>query len=626
MEYKKILDKIKSIKIKFAKPKSLKLSAIIILLVCCAATGGLTVKALFQKKANQAVSANRAGALCAMTQLPLREIAEEIKDLQEAEAKAAAEAAARAEAERLAHPKKTERERVYVELTDANRENFVKVASCEISPGTGNFVLSGSANVWPVSDDDFFYLMEMKLYEMTLNPESEPIASVPKGLEFSLTAAVNENKPDSRLFSKFVVAVKLEGEYVPLSSPHFMTNPEALAAYKSAFPESDSIKGLLVDPLKLGGNELNDLGVKHAAYNILISNILGPTTNSLYPTIYYTYNGRKYAFNGQRIAEYDIVFRTLTAKGITTTAILLNNKSAAQPQLIHPLSRDGSAYYYAFNTTDDNGIETMAAVGAFLSHRYRDREHGIVMNWVVGNEVNVRQIWNYMQYVDLDTYTREYANAVRVFYNSIKSMNANARIYVPMDQQWNCNSNATHSYDAKDMLISMNGFISSEGNIDWGLAYHPYAYPLTNTTFWASPSKMVTNSENTKIVTMENINVITDFLQKPEMLTRAGEVRPVILSELGYSSTAGEANQAAAFAYAYYAAAQNPHIDALILSRQTDAAEEVAQGLAVGLSTQGGSRKYIYEVYKHIDKADGEAYTEFAKEIIGIHSWSEVAK
>ena len=48
------------------------------------------------------------------------------------------------------------------------------------------------------------------------------------------------------------------------------------------------------------------------------------------------------------------------------------------------------------------------------------------MNWIVGNEVNVRSDWNYMQYVDLDTYAREYANAVRVFYNSIKSMNANA--------------------------------------------------------------------------------------------------------------------------------------------------------------------------------------------------------
>ena len=306
---------------------------------------------------------------------------------------------------------------------------------------------------------------------------------------------------------------------------------------------------------------------------------------------------------------------------------MLNNKSAAQPQLIHPLSRDGSAYYYAFNTAEDAGIETMAAVGAFLAQRYRDSERGTVMNWIVGNEVNVRSDWNYMQYVDLETYAREYANAVRVFYNSIKSMNANARIYVSMDQQWDRNLSSKNSYDVKDLLAEINRIMSSEGNIDWGLAHHPYAYPLDNTTFWNSSSKirnLITDSENTSIVTMENIQVVTDYLQRPEMLTADGEVRPVILSELGYSSLDGEVNQAAAFAYAYYAADGNPYIDAMILSRQTDAAEEVAQGLALGLSTQSGQRKFIYDVFKNIDQPGSESYTEFAKSIIGINSWSEV--
>ena len=516
---------------------------------------------------------------------------------------------------------------IYVELTDENREGFVKVESCEIAAGTGNFVLKATVEEKPVSDDDNFYLFEMKMYDTQLNQDGNYIDSAVKGKEFSLQAAVNENKSDSRLYSKFVVAVKLNGEYVALCEPQYITNPEALAAYQAAFPESSSIKGILVDPLKLKGNELDDLGVKHAAYNIPISNILGETTNGLYPTIYYTYNGKTYAFNGQRIAEYDLVFSTLTKKGITISAILLNNKSSAQPQLIHPLSRNGSGYYYAFNTAEDAGIETMAAVGAFLAQRYRNTAQGIVMNWIVGNEVNVRTDWNYMQQVDLETYTREYANAVRVFYNSIKSMNANARVYVSMDQQWDRNIKNNQNYDVRDMLDTLNKIVTAEGNIDWGLAHHPYAYPLDNTTFWKSSSKinsLILDSEYTSIVTMQNIQVVTDYLQREEMLTADGEVRPIILSELGYSSTEGEANQAAAFAYAYHAAEANPYIDALILSRQTDAAEEVSQGLALGLSYQGGGHKFIYEVFKNIDTAASESVTEFAKSIIGISSWSEI--
>lgn len=521
----------------------------------------------------------------------------------------------------------TQEQDVYVELTPGNIRDYVRVDSCEILPGTGRFQLKAQVEEKPVSDDDFFYLIEMKMYENELDPERDYLAAAKKDREFTLEAGVNENRANSRLYSKFVVAVKLDGAFVALCEPQYICNPEALAAYDDAFPKTSSIKGILVDPMKLGGSELDDLGVKHAAYNIPVSNILGKTTNGAYPTIYYDYNGKTYAFNGQRISEYDYVFRTLTQKNIVITAILLNNKSGAQPQLIHPLSRNGSGHYYAFNTAEEDGIQTMAAVGSFLAQRYRDREHGTVMNWIVGNEVNVRSDWNYMQYVDLDTYAEEYAKAVRVFYNSIKSMNANARIYVSMDQQWDRNLESNGSYDVKDLLASFNQIVSREGNIDWGLAHHPYAYPLNNTTFWNSSSKidsLITDSENTSIVTMQNIQVVTDYMQREEMLTAKGEVRPIILSELGYSSAKGETNQAAAFAYAYYAAESNPYIDAMILSRQTDASEEVAQGLSLGLSFQGGRHKFIYEVFKNIDQPGSEGVTEFAKTIIGIQNWSEV--
>lgn len=521
----------------------------------------------------------------------------------------------------------TEEPEILVELTEENRKNFVKVESCEIRRDSGSFVLQAAVEQKPASDDDNFYLFEMKTYETELNQERDYIASVSKDTSFSLMASVNENRANSRLYSKFVVAVKLNGEYVPLCDPQYITNPEALAAYRASYPVRNSIKGILVDPLKLTGTELDDLGVQHAAYNIPVANILGETTNANYPSIYYSYNGKNYVFNGQRIAEYDHVFSTLTRKNITITAILLNNKSSAQPQLIHPLSRNGSAYYYAFNAAEEDGVETLAAVGAFLAQRYRDNEHGVVMNWIIGNEVNVRSDWNYMDYVDIDTYAREYANAVRVFYNSIKSMNANARIYISMDQQWNRDLKSNSSYDTRDLLDAFNEIVSAEGNIDWGLAHHPYAYPLDNTTFWNSSRKimsLITDSQDTSIVTMQNIHVVTDYLQQERLLTADGEVRPVILSELGYTSLDGETNQAAAFVYAYYAADSNPYIDALLLSRQTDAPEEIAQGLALGLSTQGGQHKYIYEIFKNIDKPGSEVYTEFAKNVIGISSWSEI--
>ena len=62
----------------------------------------------------------------------------------------------------------------------------------------------------------------------------------------------------------------------------------------------------------------------------------------------------------------------------------------------------------------------------------------------------------------------------------------------------------------------------------------------------------------------------------------------------------------------------NGHIDALMLSRQTDAGDEIAAlGLALGLQTTGGHKKYIWNVYKYIDTDRRGEVVSFAYDIVG---------
>ena len=128
------------------------------------------------------------------------------------------------------------------------------------------------------------------------------------------------------------------------------------------------------------------------------------------------------------------------------------------------------------------------------------------------------------------------------------------------------------------------------------------------------------------MVTMANINIVTDYLQQKEFLTEDGKVRPVTISELGYTSSYGEDVQAAAIVYAYKAAEANPYIESVLFSRQTDAEEEMSQGLALGINRMDGSRKYVYNVYKYMDTDEQEKYTDFAKKIVGISDWGKVIK
>lgn len=516
-----------------------------------------------------------------------------------------------------------------VELTEENRGEFARIASCRIDGEKGKIVVEASAEGIPVSDDKYYYLFAVESYEEEIAKDDTYLVQEYKDEAVEFQVERNFTGIGGEVFRKFVVAVKKNGEYVAVSRPHYIMNPEAAAKRRSDGKEPSTKKGLLVDPNKLRSQELDDLGVKHAAYNIPISRILGQTTDGIHPTIHYTYNGKSYSFNGQVISEYDLVFGILSAKGIEITAILLNNASASYPQTIHPLARQGigSAPYYAFNASDEAGAECLAAVGAFLAERYSSVSsgRGLVTNWVIGNEINARKEWNYMEYVDLETYVEEYAKAFRIFYNAIKSTNSACNVYISLDQQWDRNNPSSKNYDARDILDKFNRQIKEEGNIEWGLAIHPYNVPLTTPYIWNS-SKYVKDGADTPMITMANIHVVTDYLQQETFLTEDGEVRSIILSELGYTSLKGEEVQAAAIAYAYKIAEANQHIDSILFSRQTDAAEEIAQGLAMGLNRTDGSHKYAYHVYKYMDTEQEEQYTGFAKNMIGISDWSQIIK
>ena len=516
-----------------------------------------------------------------------------------------------------------------IKLTEENTADFATIQSCVINSETGKIDITMSAPGLAVSDDGYYYLFEEKTYETALSGE-DYIVEDQKDVDLTFSVNLNYDTVSSRLFSKFVIAVRKDGEFVAISEPKYITNPEAVARYSPAFLSTKSKKGLLVDPEKLASSELEDLGVKHAAYNIPLSRILGFTSNEIYPTVTYSYNGKTYYFNGQIVNEYDYIFSTLTNKGITTTAIILNDISYYTGDLIHPLARSGgNAPYYAFNAADAAGSEYLAAVASFLASRYSGNGHGVVMNWIIGNEINARNEWNYIQYMDTESYVEEYAKAFRIFYNAILSINANARVYISIDQQWGKSLYSNNGYGSKEIIDEFNRNIKNGGNIDWGVAQHPYNYPLTSAKAWSTAGRAGTyilDSETTPVISIRNIHVLTDYLQKEEFLTDSGEVRHVILSEIGYTSSQGQDLQAASFVYAYKVIEANQYIDSMLFSRETDATIEINQGLALGICTLEGNRKSIYDAYKYVDTDQSAAHTDFALRLIGVSSWSEIIK
>jgi len=498
-----------------------------------------------------------------------------------------------------------------VEMTAENRAEFVTIDNCLIVD-SGKVEVSVKSSGIPKSDDKYYYLFEEPTYQDGIVEGSEPIAKVYKSDDTSFKIDLNKGAANSRLFSKFQVAVKENDQFVSISHARYITNPGACAGYSYGGMSHHSIKGILPDPLRIG--ELPDLGVNYCTYNMPLSHLL--TTSG---GIAYSYGGVTYHFNAGIINNYDTLYKRLNGMGIDVAAIILNDASVgAFPEITHPDARGGStAPYYMFNATNESGVKALAAVGSFLANRYSGSGHGNVSMWIIANEVNARKEYNYMAKTDVGTYTTAYTRAFRVFYNAIKSQNSAAKVYIPIDQRWTYNTEKTGDYDAKDVLDIFASSLKDYGDINWGLAAHPYSFPNGNTAFWKA-SKNVNHTYSTPIITMDNIEVLTNYMHEPAMLTAEGNRRSIILSELGYSSTSGEALQAAAIAYAYVKIEKNGNIDALMLSRQTDAGDEIAAlGLALGLQTTGGQKKHAYNVFKYIDTDKRSEVISFAYNIVG---------
>lgn len=496
----------------------------------------------------------------------------------------------------------------------------VTISSVKINGS--NVVINVSAQDLPDSDDGVFYLYAEKVYQN--GPEGAPVAAMPIGGSVSFKIPLNLKSIDCRLYDKFQVAVLQAGAVVPVTNAQYITNPEALAAV-SLSPKNTGKKGLILDGAKIGnGNtEVIDLGVQQGAYNINLEDVIGGNC-----VIKYEYNGKVYAFDSGYVSQYDHCVRTTSNQGIGLTMVLLNPYVPGKEFMISPTSRTGlgRSNYYMMNTSEQEGLEWLEATVSFLAFRYNGRNGlGQVDNWVIGNEVNAKNVWNYSSVEDELTYAQLYADSLRVCYNAIKSRNANATVCISLDQNWTKIHDPSSYYSARSMLEAINAVVCAQGNFDWGLAEHPYNYPMTWTSFWTPKNpmsaSMIQHSIDTPYLSMENIEQLTDYMCLPYMLGTKGQVRPILLTEIGYSSTQGDEAQAFAMVYAYQRVVTNRYIRMIIFNRQTDYPLEVRDGLSVGLTALDGRRKLAYEYFKQMNGGNSLVYVNQAANYMGIGDW-----
>lgn len=502
----------------------------------------------------------------------------------------------------------------------------VTINQCVISGGNQVTVVATAAAAVP-SDDNNYYLFELKPYQNAIGNRQDFCATAAKAGTVTFVTTLDEGTAASKLYSKFVVAVKTGGVFTAVSQEFYITNPEVIATHTAANPVTTSIKGITADNAAMMA--ISDLGVQHASYELAIDRFFAPGAS-----LPYVYNGKTYNFNQGVVAEYDMVMTLLAAQHVEVTMNIVNYYNAATALTVKPSGRVKGYRHYAFNTDEQQGAESLEALMTFLASRYSNQATGLITNWIIGNEVNNNNPWYFTGNYNVAGFAVEYEKAFRMCYNAIKSQNANARVLTCIDQRWNWEDGTANQYGARSFVDNFNIDVASHGNIDWGVAWHPHPVPLTAARFWDMPASykalnLIDHTANTKMINPQNMEVFTNYMSQPAYLAPNGQVRYIIISEILFNSqSSNEATQAASFAYAYKLAEKNPLIKAFIVHRTVDnpyekTADKISCGLfncdANGWAT---TPKQIYDVFKYIDTPQSAAYTQFALPVIGASSWA----
>lgn len=493
------------------------------------------------------------------------------------------------------------------------------INSCTIAGGEVVVAAGGSA---AASDDGNYYLFALQPYEVAIGARTDYCAVAPIAANVSMSTPLNLDSASSKLYARFVIATKQGGKFVAVSNEYYITNPEAVATHTINAP-ARAKKGFTLDWRY--ANDLSSTGAGYALYELDLSRFCRAGG------VNYNYNGKSYSFNTIVVAEFDAIAKLCQEQGVHLIMAVKSTWSPATADLYYPEARTPGMRGYAFNTAEQAGAEKIQALMHFLAERYSNQGNGQVHSWIIGNEVNNNNNWHWAGNMSVEAFGARYAKEVRMCYNAIKSVNANAKVYINLDQRWMFEDGTHDQYGGKKVLDAFAANISSTGNIDWGLSFHPHCLPLNNAQFWNVPGNyramnLVNTTENSKMVIPTNISVMTNYMTKPQMLSPYGTVRNIIISEMLFSSAnptyaTNEQIQAAAMVYAYKLMSAQPSIQCVIIHRHVDDASEIADaGMACGLRNADGSPKFALQAFTQMDSGD----TSWALPIIGAGSWAQL--
>ena len=402
-------------------------------------------------------------------------------------------------------------------------------------------------------------------------------------------------------------------------------------------------------------NATSELGIQATLENIELNTLIKTSKNvaqygeACYQP--YVYKGKTYYFHD--MISYQKTMYELSGWGTETddgqiiypygsgrknvSLNLLLSWDDELTYLIAPSARIPGKNYYALNMSDSVARETFEALFCYMTEklggskvRNDSAKKFRVCNWILGNEVNACNAWNYAGGLSTRDCADNYAKAFQLLYQAVRSTDEKARVFISLDHSW---AAGPDGHSGREYLDEFAAYMyATAPHMRWNVDYHPYSNPLYRNDFWNDYST-TTDSEWTPYISMRNLYVLTNYLTQIENRynmpttdpdTGVGGYIRVILGEQGYiaASSSQEYQQAAAIAYEFYIASMNTRVDAVINRAYIDAAEEGI--MTLGLMYGNEVHKASYELYKNLGKQYSLDTTAGYAGAIGASRWEKL--
>lgn len=389
----------------------------------------------------------------------------------------------------------------------------------------------------------------------------------------------------------------------------------------------DSIKGLFNEHT----NDMTfakDLGCSAITLNLDVSGLFATDYEKKAGKDVLTYQnqGRTYYFAKSAVRDMDERVSAASKLGMNVTGVLTPWKGTKNGVMVERVTDRWPSYMSyeenasstavpltGINTSNSEGEHAFEALMEFMADRYsRSKEQGLIQTFVVSNEVDFTQY--FCTGLGFDDYMEEYTRCLRIANTAVKKYCADMKVAIPFTHYWNgTGTNVGYgtatSFSPKKMLDWMSEHVSTEGDFDYAICPHLYSARSTSSTYALADSKsgQVTGDvETSKLLTFSNLEILDEYLRRPENMYNEKTVRWVFLNEGGVSSASETEQslkeQAASLLQAYCKASQFSEIRQYNYYRLLDNEEfESGSGLNVGLLNADWSMKPAYYAYKYAD-------------------------